>query len=281
MLLAGACQPLPHPFAYDRPPAALLRIRDTAGVSIQPITGEPGAVAKKLSGAVANALLKRDIPASEKTTSLASYLLYGRVSAGRPQGDAGEVTMTALWRLYDAKGHTVGEREAHFAAGAQEWQTAGDQAVDRLADLSADALAPLLEDAAPAAAAAPAQEHRVRIAVGKVSGAPGDGATSLANAVAAVLQRQDLAIVAAGEKADLYLDGEVAVSPVKADRQHVKIVWRMRRADGAQIGTVGQENDVPKGQLEGPWGDIAYSIAIAAGEGLMQLVARGAPTGKF
>src|SRR5258708_1506123 len=33
---AAACQPLPHPFAEDRPPAALLKVRGVAGVSIAP-----------------------------------------------------------------------------------------------------------------------------------------------------------------------------------------------------------------------------------------------------
>jgi hypothetical protein len=273
--LLAACQPLPHPFRDDRPPAALLRIRDSAGVSIQPIVGEPTAVAKKLGDALASALLKHDIPASDRTTSLASYLLYGRVAQSRPQ-DA-EATVTALWRLYDAKGHKVGERDAKLAASAQDWQTADDKVVAQLAGLSADGLASLLEDAAPVAAAAPQLDNRISVAIDKIAGAPGDGATALANAVAAVLQRQDLAIVAAGGKADLYLDAEVTVSPVKADKQHVKILWRVHRADGAQIGTVGQENDVPKGLLDGAWGDLAYSVAIAADDGLMQLVTRGAP----
>jgi hypothetical protein len=87
-------------------------------------------------------------------------------------------------------------------------------------------------------------------------------------------------VVANGGKADLYVVGDVAVSPVKPDKQHVKIVWHVRRADGAEIGTVGEENDVPKGMLDGPWGDLAYGVAIAAGDGLMQLVARGAPEPK-
>ena len=34
--LVAACQPLPHPFAEDRPPAALLKVRGVAGVSIAP-----------------------------------------------------------------------------------------------------------------------------------------------------------------------------------------------------------------------------------------------------
>src|SRR5712691_5646481 len=97
-LIAG-CQPLPHPFADDRPPAALLKVRDVAGVSIAPIEGKPSAIAEKLGAAVASALLKRDIPASDKTTSLGSYQLYGRLVETRLH--RGTATVNAYWRLYD------------------------------------------------------------------------------------------------------------------------------------------------------------------------------------
>ena len=278
-VLLAACQPLPHPFADDRPPAALLKVRDVAGVSIAPIEGKPTATAAKLGAAVASALLKREIPASDTTASLGSYQLYGRVVETPPQ--QGDATVTALWRLYDAKGRAVGERSAEVKAKAREWETGSDQAIAQLARRSADALASLLVDESPAEAAKESPGGgRTRIAIREVSGAPGDGATSLARAVAAVLKRQDLAIADKGEKADLYIDVEVTVSPVKSNQQHVKILWRVRRADGGEIGTVGQENDVPRGVLDGAWGDLAYSVAVAAGDGLMQLVARGAPPPK-
>ena len=70
------------------------------------------------------------------------------------------------------------------------------------------------------------------------------------------------------------------IVPVKPDKQHIKIVWRVRRADGAEIGTVGQENDIPKGLLDGAWGDVAYSVAIAGADGLMQVIARAGAEGK-
>jgi hypothetical protein len=282
-LLIAACQPLPHPFADDRPPAALLKVHDVAGVSIAPVAGKPAAIAEKLGAAVASAFLKHDIPASDKTTSLRSYQLYGRVVESRPQRGPkdGNATVSAYWRLYDAKGRTVGERDVRVEAPAGEWDTASAAPIERLAGLSADRLAPLLEEEPQAEAAKePAAAGRTRIAVHPLGGAPGDGANSLAAAVAAILQRQDLAIVGTDQKPDLTIDGEVSVTPVKPDKQHVKIVWHVRRADGAEIGNVGQENDVPRGLLDGPWGDLAYNIALAAGDGLMQLVARGAPPPK-
>jgi hypothetical protein len=273
-VLATACQPLPHPFADDRPPDALLKVRDVAGVSIAPVEGEPAAAAATLGAAMAKALLKRDIPASDKTTSLGSYQLYGRLVEARQHGKAG---LTAYWRLYDAEGRTVGEHSARVEGEPRDWGSGEAPAIQRLAGLSAEGLAPLLEEEAPVVAAA---GGRTRVAIRQIVGAPGDGATSLAAAVTAVLKKQDLAIVDSGQPADLYVDGEVNVSAVKANAQHVKIVWRVRRADGAEIGTADQENDVPKGLLDGPWGDLAYNVAVAVGDGLMQLVARGAPERK-
>ena len=309
----GACQPLPHPFADDRPPASLLRVRDSAGISIAPIEGGPPAAASKLGAAVASALVKHDIPASDRTTNLTSYLLYGRLVAQRPR--AGQETIAAHWQLQDAAGHLVGERITRLEAPAKTWETGADAVIAQLAEASAAKIAPLLADEPPPGAAAAAgqseaasraettagkaeatarkagkaeiaaakteQAGRPRVAIRPVSGAPGDGAKSLANAIATILKRQDLTVIDdANAKADVILDGQVTIAPVKPDKQHVKIVWHVRRADGAEIGTVGQENDVPKGMLDGPWGDVAYSVAIAGADGLMQVIARAGPERK-
>ena len=277
--LLVACQPLPHPFAEDRPPASLLTVRDSAGIAVQPIEGGPSATAQKLGAAVATALGKRDIPASDRTTSLGSYLLYGRLEAPRP--GAGKAALTVHWRLQDAGGHPVGERSARLEAPARAWDTGDEAIIANLAEASAAEIAPLLADEAVPATTAAAGDGRTRIVIRPVSGAPGDGAKSLANAIATVLKRQELAVLEdPNAKADVILEGEVTVAPVKADKQHVKIVWRVRRADGAEVGTVGQENDVPKGLLDGAWGDVAYTVAIAGADGLMQVIARAVPEGK-
>jgi hypothetical protein len=297
-LVASACQPLPHPFADDRPAASLLRIPDSAGISIAPVEGAPSAATGKLGAAVASALVKHDIPASDRTTNLTSYLLYGRLEAQRPR--SGQQAVTAHWRLEDAAGRLVGERTTRLEAPAKAWDTGADKVIGALAEASAAEIAPLLADEpaaasaiaasanpetvpgkAEAAAAKTEETVRTRVAIHPVSGAPGDGAKSLANAIAIVLKRQDLTVLDdATAKADVILDGEVSIKPLKPDKQHVKIVWHVRRADGAEIGTVGQENDVPKGMLDGPWGDVAYSVAVAGADGLMQVIARAGPERK-
>jgi hypothetical protein len=279
-LLLGACQPLPHPFLDDRPPAALLRVRDVIGVSIAPVDGAPRAVAAKLGTALAAALLKRDILASEKTGNLSSFQLYGRVVEASPRG--GKAAVTAYWRLYDAKGRSLGERTAVVEASTKEWETGSDAPLQRLAQSSADGIAPLVEDEAPVEAAAAAEgARRTRIVVRNIGGAPGDGAKSLAAAVKSVLQRRELAVVEPGQPADLYVDADIVVAPAQQNKQHIKITWHVgRQAESAEIGTVGMENDVPRGLLDGPWGDLAYNIALAAGDGLSQLIARAGPPPK-
>jgi len=281
-VLAAACQPLPHPFADDRPPESLLRMRDSAGISIASIEGGPSIAARKLGAAVASALVQHDIPASDRTTNLTSYQLYGWLEAQRPH--SGKAAVTAHWRLQDATGRLVGERTARLEAPVRAWESGDEKVITGLAEASAAEIAPLLADAGPGSAEATAAaggDGRTRIAIHPLSGAPGDGAKSLANAVAIVLKRQDVTVLDdVNAKADVILDGEVSVAPVKADKQHVKILWHVRRADGAEVGTVGQENDVPKGMLDGPWGDVAYSVAIAGADGLMQVIARAGPERK-
>jgi hypothetical protein len=310
VLLASACQPLPHPFAEDvpKPGSPMLTLRDTATVAIAPLQGDPRATAEKLAAAMAAALQQRDIAASDKAVGIASYQLDGRLQAMPPS--AGRAAIVVLWDLRDPRGRSVGTRAERIVAEADAWQQGKDDAVARLADAGAEQIAAMLHDKAPVEAVAepataespvaetPASRGQgteptanetsamktaaagaIRLLIGTVSGAPGDGAAALADAIASLLRRADgLAIVTdARSKADLQLDCGVTIDQPAAGKQHVKIVWRVRRKDGTEVGNVVQENDVPAGLLEGAWGDVAYTVALAAADGIMQLIARGAP----
>lgn len=275
--LVAGCQPLPHPFADDRPPRALLAVPDSIDVAVGAFEGEPRATASKLAAAIAKELLKHDIPASERTTSRTSYRLDGRIEESAPL--QGKATVTVFWRLRDGAGRIVNERSDRLTATATEWDEGNDDRIAALAASAATAFAALLTDETPKEKSlAGGGSGRVRVAVRKVSGAPGDGDNSLALSMAAVLKRHDLDIVDDKTgKPDLAVDAEVKVDPAKGAKQHVKIVWRVSRGAGGEVGTVAQENDIPPGRLDGPWGDVAYSIAIAAEGGVAELVDRGAP----
>lgn len=274
-LLVAGCQPLPHPFADDVPVrgSPILTLRDSASVTIAPIEGMPRATAEKLGPAMASALQQREIAASDKTASIGSYELVGRIQEMPPSG--GKAVLVALWELREPSGQRLGERVERLEASAGDWQQGNDDAVGRLATASAAQLAALLQDDAPTEAEI---GGRTRLLIRGVGGAPGDGGESLAKAITEILKKQDLAIITDPQaKADLVLEADVTVAKPKAGKQNVKIVWHVRRKDGGEIGTVGQENDVPAGLLDGAWGDVAYMVAVSAQEGIMELVARGAP----
>jgi len=279
-LAAAACQPLPHPFAADapRPGSSILTLRDSASVTIAPVQGTPRATAEKLGAAMASALQQLEIPASDKAASIGSYELIGKIAT--TPASAGKSALVAVWDLREPSGLSLGERTERLEAPMRDWEEGAQDAVTRLAAASAARLAAMLQDEAPAEAETGGQ---TRLLISGVEGAPGDGTDSLPRAITEILRRQDITIVTDPEaKADLVLRATVVVAKPNAGKQNVKIVWYVRRKDGGEIGTVGQENDVPAGLLDGPWGDVAYMVAASAQDGIVQLVARGAvpPNGK-
>ncbi|HWB50609.1 MAG TPA: hypothetical protein VG651_15980 [Stellaceae bacterium] len=272
VLFAAGCQPLPHPFADDRPSAALIAVPDNVNIAVLPVDGEPRATAAKLPAAIAREFLKHSIPASEQSPTKATYQLDGRIEEHPDQ--AGKSLLTVHWRLRDPRGKVVSERSERLLAPTRDWAAGNDEPITQLAAASAAAMAARLMPEAPKEEQQ-AANRRVRVAVRKVSGAPGDGNTALAASLGLVLKHQDIDLVdPAKGKPDLAVDCEVRLDPVKDGKQHVKIVWHVARAGGDEIGQVAQENDVPRGQLDGAWGDIAYSVATAAQSGIMQLVDR-------
>jgi hypothetical protein len=277
MGLLATCQPLPHPFADDvpKPGSPMLAIRDSTSIWVAPVAGIPPATAGKLAAAIAGALQDRQIAASDRTAAVSSNILHGRIQE-MPAAD-GQAAIVALWQLRDAKGRFLGERAVRIASAAADWEQGRDGAGTRLAAASADQLAPLV-DGGPPPAAAKARVGGLRLLIGAIKGAPGDGDDALARAIALVLKRPDLAIIAKqSDKPDLVLDATVTVGRPKNGKEHVKIVWHLRHAGGNDIGTVAQENDVPAGLLDGHWDNVAWSVAGAAETGILQLVAHAAP----
>ena len=213
LLPTAGCQPLPHPFADDVPRrgAPILALRDSTSVAIAPIEGLPRATAEKLGPAMASALQDREIAASDKTASIGSYELVGRIQEMAPS--QGKAALVVLWELRDPSGRRIGERAERRDAPAGDWDAGNEDAVARLAAAGAAQVAALLQDDAPGEAEI---GGRTRLLIGAIAGAPGDGNQALVTSITEILKKQDLAIVSDPQaKADLVLDADVA-----AEGQH-------------------------------------------------------------
>ncbi|MBI4723612.1 MAG: hypothetical protein HY765_00875 [Rhodomicrobium sp.] len=127
-------------------------------------------------------------------------------------------------------------------------------------------------------AAAPAR-HKVAALPGEVvavvpavTGAPGDGKTSLAEAMKRALGRQGIKTVAAAHGA-YKIQGQVELGAATNGQQPITIRWIVVDPAGKQMEkTVVQNNKVATGSLDGTWGDIADQAAGAAASEVTKLL---------
>ncbi len=270
ILLLSACQPLPHPFADDRPPsnAPILTPPDSAGVIVMPITGAPEPAAHDLAGAMATALQDQDVPASTEARNKHSYRLQG--AATTEDAGSGNLNVTITWEMREADGTTVHAIEQSTQLLSQAAWQHGGTGVSEIARQAAPALAKMVQNTAPLAVAG----TDPLVAVHKVTGAPGDGGEALSIAMADALRRAKVPLIQKpADKPGFVVEGKVEISKPDSGKQSVKIAWSLLDPQGALLGQVNQENAVAAGSLDGPWGLTAFDVANAAAPGIAALIA--------
>jgi hypothetical protein len=221
-------------------------VTDPAGKRVNRITGEElvaGAPGKDPWASV-NAQLTQSI-ADKTAGSLATWLPSHKSAAVASSGGTGTAS-----------------------AGAQA-------APSTMAVASAD----------PAAASAPAPSAPANEATGSigrdagvsavapvVSGAPGDGDTSLASALQRELSRSGVALADKPIGPAYRVEGKVSLGEGKDGKQPITIDWHVKDPQGKKLGTVTQKNEIPQGSLDGAWGKTADAAAAAAAQGIIKLL---------
>jgi len=276
-LLLVACQSAPQPFADSRPPASpnALTPPDSVGIAVAPPSGAPPAMAAALAQAMAQDLQNADVPASVEFRNRRSFQLSGTVTAAPLPGE--RLAVTIVWELTDPQGKRLGGATAHLQAAADPWRLGGVGIAQALAKPAAPQIAKLVASDAPL----PQGSVNPVVALGGITGAPGDGAHSLALAMAEALKRVHVGLASpAGGSRDFLLTASVEVAAADGQKQRVRVSWALLRPDGSEVGRVNQENAVPAGSLNGAWGQIAYAVTNAAAPGVRQLIeeAVAAPT---
>ena len=66
--------------------------------------------------------------------------------------------------------------------------------------------------------------------------------------------------------------GIVSLTDTSGGKQSIRIDWQVIDPSGKKVGTVSQQNTIPKGSLNGPWGAIADAAAGAAADGIIKLL---------
>jgi hypothetical protein len=112
------------------------------------------------------------------------------------------------------------------------------------------------------------------VLVQPVAGAPGDGQRSLTVALKKRLYAGGVKL-ANGTAVNVYMvKGTVKLVDASGGKQSIRIDWQVLDPSGRKLGTVSQQNTIPKGSLNGPWGAIADAAAGAAAAGIIKLLPR-------
>ena len=237
-LAVAACGNLPRPFAPESkaasPANALLPV-DGAGVVV-----DDGGCQASTAEAVVAALGQRQVPATVGPGNRGSMRLIC-------QGDGAMQS----WLLMDADNRRLGEITQQSPAGV------------------ARRLLVLIGREPP-----PPFVKRPALVMVPIVGAPGDGATALARAMALALEGRGVTLAREPDDTALLVMGSVVVGERDRGSQFIEVIWELLSPDGARLGIVSQENTIDAGALDGPWGPIAPVIASAAADGVIELIDR-------
>lgn len=105
-----------------------------------------------------------------------------------------------------------------------------------------------------------------------VVGAPGDGPTSLTQAIQKHLSSNGVPLTQQPGPGAYVVQGRVEMGQPASGKQAIKIEWQVFDPAGKKVGTVSQNNSVPQGALDGPWGRTADAAAAAAAQGIIKLL---------
>jgi hypothetical protein len=117
-----------------------------------------------------------------------------------------------------------------------------------------------------------ARDGPVMAIVPSVTGAPGDGSTSLTAAIRRELTSKGISVSDKPIATAYRVEGTVSVGSAKEGKQPIHIEWQVKDPQGKKLGTVSQRNDIPEGSLDGAWEKTADQAAGAAAQGIIKLL---------
>ncbi len=105
-----------------------------------------------------------------------------------------------------------------------------------------------------------------------VTGAPGDGNTSLARQMVQHLPNQGDVVQDTPKGADYTLEGQIKTAPGAGGTLRIEIQWLVDDSSGGERGRVVQINEVPLHSLDSFWGDVAVTVATEAAGGVEEVI---------
>ena len=221
---------------------------------------------------LADALVDKEVPAVVANGTAPDWRLG--ISAELSQTGTGPQVIPT-YTVQNPKGVSQGSTTGPPIT-AQTWSQAAPVALKLVATRDAPAIAALLDSIKAAVQLSDPNSlvnRPPRIAMGGVTGAPGDGNKSLGAGITAQLSALGIVVQNTPQGADYQVRGEVNVVPAPEQGQsRVEIQWTVIDPYGHEAGHLLQMNNVPTGSLDHYWGDVAQVVTQEAAGGVRDVI---------
>lgn len=217
-----------------------------------------------LAAAVTQALQAAEIVALEAAPVNGRFALLGKFD---PRSDV-KSRVVVEWFLVDDKGEEV----RRFVT-----ERPGDPADAWIKDMANAAVAAVNRYIMEVEGLPPTPQEMPKLTIVAVDGAPGNGGRALSSALEYHLKQAGFIVSDTVDDHGALILGKVSLTPSKApgaalSRETLAFAWTVMRPNGNEMGVIEQANDIPKGMLDQPWGDLAFIIAQGAAEGIADLL---------
>jgi hypothetical protein len=289
-------------------PSSAAPATQTAKLQIAPIIGSPDNVARDLQSQLASAIGREGLSVVTANNATGEYVVRGYIVAAREKTKA---KISYIWDVTDQSGkrvHRITGEEVIAGAGKDPWSAVTPAVVQKISDKTSKQIASWLANGGSVPVAANIKTQSTDVAsnsppprssssyaaasngpvapttgsitqsgpitavVPLVTGAPGDGSSTLTSAIQRELTKNGLQLASSPDTQAYKVQGKVAVGSSKDGKQPIQIDWNVIDPSGKKLGTVSQKNEVPAGSLDGAWGTTADAAAAAAAQGIIKLI---------
>ncbi len=270
LLALAACGGLPRPFEGDpgatamrlaMPPPSRLDVPTPANALL------PQAIAAQWAGAMADTLVDQEVPAVAERERRGDWRLV--MSADLHGG-----SVTPSYTVLNPQGISQGSVTG-TSIPAEAWAQGDPGMLKQVSAASAADIANLLtaiESARRESDPNSLINRPARLYIRPVTGAPGDGDVALTRQMQAQLPQIGEQVQTTAAGADYVIAGTVKSTPIAGNQTRIEIRWGVLDAAGHEAGAVTQINEIPAGQLDQYWGDVALVVTQQAAGGLKDVI---------
>ena len=265
--LVSSCGSIPQPFqkkTINNRVTNLPIASSSAGILIKGVEGPVGWVGDAFAEAMASSLRRRGMVASSRSSNRLSLSLtangYQQLYFDKPS------ELVISWLLIDNKGKIKGLRETRSIPPQDFWRNPSPEMFEVVAETNADQISNWLN---PSSKSIKTHSYPT-VRMIEIIDISSDDAASLFSAIQTTMAKRNVK-VQKNKPSDLTLELKIKTEFINPKKQKVKLNWELRTST-KKIGVVSQENIIKTTFLQNAWKSLAKDIAIAASEGLFQLI---------